>query len=328
MNGKASLYLVTGGAGFIGSHLVEALLGRGERVVILDNFSTGLRENLEGIIGRAPRADDPLLTVIEGDIRDLDLCRGAMEGADYVLHQAALPSVPRSIQDPLSTHAVNVDGTFNLLLAAKESREKTGRPKRFVYASSSSVYGDTPTLPKVESMPTSPLSPYAASKLLGEIDCQVFARAFGLPTVALRYFNIYGPRQNPDSPYAAVIPRFISRLLAGEPPEIFGDGLQSRDFTFVEDCVRANLLACSVPEGAVSGEVFNVARGKPVEINRLCDLLAELLGKTIAPRHLPPRPGDVRHSHADVNKAGFRLNWRPEFDIDGGLKKTLASMLR
>jgi UDP-N-acetylglucosamine 4-epimerase len=340
-----SLYLVTGGAGFVGSHLVETLLERNERVVVLDNFSTGLRRNLEGIIRkfglvadrdlllRDARAFDRgevsaqiRLTVVEGDIRDLAHCRKAVQGADHVLHQAALPSVPRSIEDPLSTHAVNVDGTFNLLLAAKESRAISGAPKRFVYASSSSVYGDTPTLPKVETMPTRPLSPYAASKLLGEIYCQVFSRAFGLPTVALRYFNIYGPRQNPDSPYAAAIPKFITRLLADQPPEIFGDGTQSRDFTFVDDCVRANLLACSVPDAAdVSGEVFNVACGGRIEINRLCDLLAKLLGKDLSPRNLPPRPGDVRHSQADISKAGFRLNYRPEFDIDDGLKKTLAA---
>jgi UDP-N-acetylglucosamine 4-epimerase len=340
-----SIYLVTGGAGFVGSHLVEALLQRNERVVVLDNFSTGLRRNLDGIVRRRGLAAERdllwgaagafdrekapgriRLTVVEGDIRDLSLCRKAVQGADYVLHQAALPSVPRSIEDPLSTHAVNVDGTFNLLLAAKESRAFSGVPKRFVYASSSSVYGDTPVLPKVETMPTRPLSPYAASKLLGEIYCQVFSRAFGLPTVSLRYFNIYGPRQNPDSPYAAAIPKFITRLLSDQPPEVFGDGTQSRDFTFVDDCVQANLLACSVPDTAsVSGEAFNVACGGRIEINRLCDLLAKLLGKDLSPRHLPPRPGDVRHSQADISKASLCLNYRPEFGIDDGLKKTLAA---
>lgn len=329
-------HLVTGGAGFIGSHLVEALLKRNDRVVVLDNFSTGLKKNIDRVIrksslsanqyllwkdektyGREHVPQDVRLTIIEGDIRDLDLCRKIALGVDAIFHQAALPSVPRSIKDPFSTHAVNVDGTFNLLLSAKESREQCGLPNRFVYASSSSVYGDTPILPKVETMPTTPLSPYAASKLLGEVYCQVFSRAFGLPTVSLRYFNIYGPGQNPDSPYAAAIPKFVTRLLANESPEIFGDGHQTRDFTYVADCVKANLLACSAQE--VSGEVFNVAGGGKIEIVKLCELLAKHLGKNISPRYLPPRSGDVRDSQADITKAGLRLNYHPEFDIDEGL---------
>jgi len=332
-------YFVTGGAGFIGSHLVQAILEQGDRVIVLDNFSTGRSRNLEESISASGLAEPGLvcwadpnykpekkpsgarLIVIEGDVRDLELCRRLMVGVDYVLHQAAVPSVPRSIEDPLSTHAANVDGTFYMLLAAKESRDKTGKPSRFVAASSSSVYGDTPTLPKIETMPPCPLSPYAASKLVGETYGQVFARTLGLPTVFLRYFNVYGPRQDPNSAYAAAIPRFISRLLSDQPPQIFGDGRQSRDFTFVEDCVRANLLACTAE--TVSGEVFNVGSGGRIEIGHLCALLSELTGKRFPPQYLSPRSGDVLHSQADISKARLMLNYRPAFDIHEGLKRTL-----
>lgn len=339
-----AIYLVTGGAGFIGSHIVDALLDQGEQVVILDNLSTGLRSNVEGTVKRRGLAEegsfcwisgenvkkdglptDPRLVFVEGDICDPALCRAVTDGADFILHQAALPSVPRSVADPLTTHVVNVNGTLNLLIAAKESRDRIGRLQRLVYASSSSVYGDTPTLPKVESMPPAPLSPYAASKLFGEIYCQVFHRTYGLPTVSLRYFNIYGPRQNPDSPYAAAIPRFVARLLTDQPPEIFGDGRQSRDFTYIADCVQANLLACHAPE--VSGEVFNVACGGRTEILRICELLSKHLGKMIPPHHLPPRPGDVRHSQADIAKAKDCLNYRPKFDIEAGLSLMLSPWL-
>ena len=275
-------YLVTGGAGFIGSHLVETLLKKGQTVRVLDNFATGKRANLEEIIARNRiAAGDPRLTVIEGDIRDPKVCAEAVRGVDYVLHQAALPSVPRSIADPVGTTAVNVTGTLNLLWAAKEAKVK-----RFVFASSSSVYGDTPVLPKVESIPPNPLSPYAVSKLAGEQFCKVFHRAYGLPTVALRYFNVYGPRQDPESQYAAVIPRFVSALKAGKTVTIYGDGKQSRDFTFIDDCVRANLLACR-SRHAVGEAIF-------------------LLGAVAAPHHDQRALRGDRPSPQGVRRAGVR----------------------
>jgi nucleoside-diphosphate-sugar epimerase len=314
-----SRYLVTGGAGFIGSHLVEALLKKGQTVHVLDNFSTGKRANLEGIIARNElTAGDPRLTIIEGDIRDPKTCAAAVSGVDYVLHQAALPSVPRSIADPVGTTAVNVTGTLNLLWAAKEAKVK-----RFVYASSSSVYGNTPVLPKVESIPPNPLSPYAVSKLAGEQFCKVFHRAYGLPTVALRYFNVYGPRQDPESQYAAVIPRFLSALKAGKTVTIYGDGKQSRDFTFIGDCVQANLLACKSRYAV--GEAMNIAYGDRITINELYKELARLVKVSAKPEYVDSRPGDVKHSLADLHRAETLLGYKPKVDIKTGLKRVVAA---
>lgn len=310
-----SRYLVTGGAGFIGSHIVEALLKQGQTVRVLDNFATGKRSNLDAVRAACGvEVSDPRLTVIEGDIRDQRTCADAINGVDYVLHQAALPSVPRSIADPIGTTAVNVTGTLNVLWAAKEAKVK-----RVVYASSSSVYGDTPVLPKVESLPTNPLSPYAVSKLAGEQFCKVFFRAYGLPTVALRYFNVYGPRQDPESQYAAVIPRFVASLKAGSPVTIFGDGTQSRDFTFVGDCVRANLLACESPHAV--GEAMNVAYGERTTLNALYAELARLLKSPLKPQYAESRPGDVKHSLADLTRAETLLGYKPEVDIKTGVKR-------
>ena len=312
-------YLVTGGAGFIGSHLVEALLKKGQTVRVLDNFATGKRANLEGIVARRRiAAGDPRLTIIEGDIRDPKVCAEAVRGVDYVLHQAALPSVPRSIADPVGTTAVNVTGTLNLLWAAREAKVK-----RFVFASSSSVYGDTPVLPKVESIPPNPLSPYAVSKLAGEQFCKVFYRAYGLPTVALRYFNVYGPRQDPESQYAAVIPRFVSALKAGKTVTIHGDGKQSRDFTFIDDCVRANLLACRSRYAV--GEAMNIAYGRRTTINALFAEIARLLKVAAEPEYAEARAGDVKHSLADLHRAETLLGYTPKVDIKTGLKRVVAA---
>ena len=326
------VYLVTGGGGFIGSHLVEALIQRGDMVRVLDNFSTGRRENLEEIVKRysliadrdylwtrsAERLKDNKyrLTIIEGYIRNRETCRKAMEGVSYVLHQAALPSVPRSISDPITTHEVNVNGTLNLLMSAKEVGVE-----RFIYASSSSVYGDSPTLPKVETMIPRPLSPYAASKLMGEYYSQVFSHVWGISTICLRYFNIYGPRQDPTSQYAAVIPRFITALLKGQPPTIYGDGEQSRDFTFIEDCVQGNLLACKA--APLQDRIFNIACGSQVAINQLYKELTSLLKTEIPPNYTEPRPGDVRHSLADIHQAKDLLNYQPRVKLQEGLQQTL-----
>ncbi len=301
-------YLVTGGAGFIGSHLVHALVERGEPVRVFDNFSTGRRENLEGLEGR--------IEVIEGDLRDPVALEKAVHGINYVLHQAALPSVTRSVEDPLASHAANATGTLNLLLAAKAANVK-----RVVYASSSSVYGDAPTLPKEEGMKPDPKSPYAASKLMGEYYCQIFYRIFGLETVSLRYFNVFGPRQDPSSPYAAVIPRFISAMLEGRSPVIFGDGLQSRDFTYVENVVEANLLALSAK--GVAGEVINVACGKRYTLLTLVECLNRILGSRLVPRFEAPRPGDVRHSQASIEKAQSLLGYKPKVGFEEGLCRTV-----
>ena len=336
--------LVTGGGGFIGSYLVEALLQKGESVRVLDNFSTGRRGNLEEIIQRlalknpqdytwskAPGPEGPecRLTILEGDIRDRDACRQAMSGVRFVLHQAALPSVPRSIEDPLTTHEVNASGTLNLLTCAREAGVE-----RFVYASSSSVYGDISILPKVETMIPRPLSPYAVSKLMGEYYCQVFHRVWGLSTVSLRYFNIYGPRQDPSSQYAAVIPRFITALIEGKAPTIFGDGFQSRDFTFIQDCVQANLLACkplqepdpSAESSDPSGDtprVMNIACGQRTDINKMYQELLQILKMDIRSVHTDPRSGDVRHSQADITQARNQLNYHPQFPIQKGLRETV-----
>jgi len=305
-----STYLVTGGAGFIGSHIVEELVRRGETVRVLDNFATAKRENL------LPFCD--AVEIVEGDVRSYHIVREAVQGVDFVLHQAALPSVPRSVRDPITSNEVNVGGTLNLLDAAREAGVK-----RVVYASSSSVYGDSEVLPKREDMMPAPLSPYAVSKLAGEKYCQVFSRIYGLETVCLRYFNVFGPRQDPTSQYSAVIPKFIAAMKRGEAPTIYGDGRQSRDFTYVENTVAANLLACRA-EG-VSGEVFNIACG---ERFTLLDLVAELnviLGTQIEPRFDQDRKGDVRHSLADIEKAKRGLGFTVQTDFRTGLRKTVEA---
>jgi nucleoside-diphosphate-sugar epimerase len=307
-------YLVTGGAGFIGSHIAARLLGTGETVRVIDNMSTGRRENLEAI-----RAEDSnrRFDWMEGDITSLETCRRACEGVDFVIHQAALASVQRSIERPAESTAVNVGGTVNLLTAARE-----GGVSRFVLASSSSVYGDTPTLPKHEGMPTAPLSPYAVSKLAGEEFVRVFAATLGLSAVSLRYFNVFGPRQDPNSHYAAVVPRFITALLRGERPTVYGDGLQSRDFTYVENVVQANLNACRL-EG-FRGEVINVACGDRFTLLELLRHIGEIVGVDPRPVFEPPRGGDVRDSMADVARARQMLAFVPTIGFREGLERTVS----
>jgi nucleoside-diphosphate-sugar epimerase len=300
------IYLVTGGAGFIGSNIVELMLEEGKRVRVLDNFSTGRRENLEGLSDR--------IELIEGDVRDLATVTRAMAGCACVVHQAALPSVVRSTEDPLASHQVNADGTLNVLLAARDAGSR-----RVVYASSSSVYGDSPTLPKREDMAPRPLSPYAVGKLAGEYYCTVFSRLYGLSCVSLRYFNVFGPRQDPCSQYAAVIPNFFGALCRGEQAVIDGDGDQSRDFTFVRNVAEANLLACEAE--LPGGEVMNVACGESTSINDLFRLVREILGISAAPRHGAPRPGDVRHSLADITKAREKLGFIPSVGLREGLRR-------
>ncbi len=302
--------LVTGGAGFIGSHLAERLVTLGAKVRILDNLTTGKRQNLASFAHQ--------VELLEGSLTDLATVRKAIAGVEVVFHQGALPSVARSVEDPLTTHQVNATGTLLLLLAAREAKVK-----RVVFASSSSVYGDTPTLPKREDMPPNPQSPYALSKLIGEQFCRLFWQLYGLETVSLRYFNIFGPRQDPTSQYAAVIPRFITALLRGERPTIYGDGEQTRDFTFVDNCVQANLLAATA-EG-VAGEVFNVGAGKQTSVNELFRLIRSLVGvNDIEPLYAPPRLGDVRHSLADITKARERLGYEPSVLLEEGLERTIA----
>jgi len=306
-----STYLITGGAGFIGSNIVEKLVKTGEKVRVLDNFSTGKKENLK------PVATD--IDLIEGDIRDLATCQKAMEGVDFCLHQAALPSVQRSVEDPLTTNEVNVNGTLNILFAAKEATVK-----RVVYAGSSSAYGDTPTLPKREDMTPNPLSPYAVTKLVGEYYCQAFQTTFGLSTVILRYFNVFGPQQDPNSLYSAVIPKFIETMLSGNPPTIYGDGEQSRDFTYIENVIQANLLACKA-EG-IEGEIFNIATGERVIINELADYLNNLLTTSLTPNYAEPRAGDIKHSLADISKAEKFLGYHPAVNFEEGLGKTIEGL--
>lgn len=301
-------YLVTGGAGFIGSHLVEELIRAGEEVRVLDNFLTGRRENLESLAGR--------FELIEGDVREPETCRRAVRGADYVLHQAALPSVPRSLREPALSNAINVDGTLNMLTASREAGVK-----RFVFASSSSVYGDDERLPKREGAEGTPLSPYAVTKAAGEKYCQVFNRTLGLPCVCLRYFNIFGPRQDPSSQYAAVVPLFILAFREGRPPTIFGDGTQSRDFTYVSNVVRANLLACRAEEAP--GRVMNIACGGRATVSELVSQIRDILGSRAEPVFGPPRPGDVLHSWADLAQAERVLGYRPEVGLREGLERTV-----
>jgi UDP-glucose 4-epimerase len=308
--GNMAKVLVTGGAGFIGSNLTEALLQRGHFVRVLDDFSTGKMENL--IFDK----EYVSLDIMEGDIRELSSCQKAMNKMEYVFHQAALPSVQRSVEDPQTSNAVNVGGTLNMLLAAREEGVK-----RLIYASSSSVYGDTPSLPKHEGMPSDPLSPYALQKYIGEQYCRLFYQLYGLETISLRYFNIFGPKQDPNSIYSAVIPKFIEALLQGCPPIIFGDGEQSRDFTYIENVVQANLLAMSVEH--LHGEALNIACGERTSLNQLLNVLKRVLGSTLFPVYQDPRQGDVRHSLADIRKGKEILNYEPTVAVERGLEKTV-----
>jgi len=309
------MFLVTGGGGFIGSNLVETLLRRGDDVRVLDDFSSGRRENLEGVPAWSSESGCRFELIL-GDVRDLETCRRAMQGADYVLHLAAIPSVQRSVRDPAVTNEVNVTGTLNLLLAARDEKLK-----RFVTTSSSSVYGESETLPKVESMPAAPISPYGLQKFAAEAYTRQFHRLYGLPTVALRYFNVFGPRQDPGSEYSAVIPRFISAIKESRSPTIFGDGEQTRDFTFVEDVVLANLLACEAGSEAL-GEAFNIACGSRISLNELVVLLSRIAGKRVEPIYLPARSGDIRHSLAGIERATRVLGFRPKVDLEEGLRRT------
>ncbi len=302
--------VVTGGAGFIGSHLAEELAGRGYRVTILDDLSTGSMRNIETIL------KDHIVELFQGSVTDLPTLRRVFEGARFVFHLAALPSVPRSIKDPLPTHEVNASGTLKVLLAARD-----GGVSKVIYSSSSSVYGDTPTLPKREDMTPNPQSPYAVSKVAGEHYCRVFAQVYRLPTVCLRYFNVYGPRQDPNSQYAAVVPSFIKRCRDGEPPVIYGDGEQTRDFTFVKDAVAANILTA---EGEASG-VYNIGSGKKVTINGLAGLVIGLSGRDLSPEYQADRPGDIRHSLADISRARS-FGYEPKFGIEDGLKYIFAGL--
>jgi nucleoside-diphosphate-sugar epimerase len=303
-------YLVTGGAGFIGSHIAEELVRRGERVRVLDNFITGKHENL------VPFRN--FIELVEGDIRELETCRRALRGVDFVLHQAALPSVPRSIEEPLLAHDINVNGTLNLLVAGVEAKVR-----RFVFASSSSVYGDDPVIPKREGSEGMPLSPYAVHKLICEKYCRVFHNIYGLETICLRYFNIFGPRQDPLSQYAAAIPLFITLLMKGDRPQIFGDGEQSRDFTYVANVVEANLRAVDAPDEAL-GEVFNIACGERTTVNTLVREISELMGTSIRPFYTDTRPGDILHSFADIDKARRILGFEPLVGFKQGLRRTAA----
>lgn len=304
-----AFYLVTGGAGFIGSNLVRAILERGERVRVLDNFANGKRANLEEFEKR--------IELMEGDIRDRTVAAQAVKGVDFVLHQAALGSVPRSLADPHTTHEVNATGTLNMLWAAKEAGVR-----RFVIASSSSVYGNTPALPKEEGMLMQPVSPYGVSKLAAERYALSFHAVYGLPTVALRYFNVFGPKQDPLSQYAAVVPRFITALMNDKPPVIYGDGEQSRDFTFVDNVVEANLLACTA--SAAVGRCLNIACGERYSLNTLFRYLSEIMGKNIAPVYEKERAGDVKHSMADVALAARLLAFAPRIKFREGLQRTVA----
>ncbi len=300
--------LVTGGAGFIGSHIVERLLADGHEVRVLDNFATGHRHNLAEVGGD--------VELIEGDIQSFERAHTATRGCDVVFHEAALPSVPRSIQDPLTSNAVNVIGTLNVLLAARDSGVR-----RVVYASSSSIYGANPALPKREDMPAMPISPYAAAKQAAESYCRSFTEVYGLETVALRYFNVFGIRQDPLSQYAAVIPRFIAALLEGRPPVIYGDGEQSRDFTPVENVVEANMLAATAPSERVAGQAFNAACGDRYTLNEVFEEIRSLIAADVEPVYEPPRAGEVKHSQADISLARERLGYDPSTSLRDGLRR-------
>jgi nucleoside-diphosphate-sugar epimerase len=307
-------YLVTGGAGFIGSNLTRALLASGHRVRVLDNFLTGKRENIAGLA----EAHGDAFDLIEGDLRDLDSVRKAAAGVEYVLHQGALPSVPRSVADPVLTNEINVAGTVNLLVAARDAGVR-----RVVFAASSSAYGDTPELPKRETMTPTPKSPYAAQKLMGEHYLRIFHEIYGLETVSLRYFNVFGPRQDPKSTYAAVIPRFITTVLRGESPTVYGDGLQTRDFTYIDNVIQANLAACLAPKAAC-GKVVNIACGERVSLLDILEIVYKLAGKRVPPEFEPGRAGDVRDSLADISLARDLIGYDPKVAFAEGLSRTFA----
>jgi nucleoside-diphosphate-sugar epimerase len=303
-----ALYLVTGGAGFIGSHLAEELSRRGQRVRVADSLITGKRKNLDHIAG---------VEFVEGDLADLAVAQRAVAGADYVLHQAAIPSVPRSVKDPITSNRANIDATLNVLEAARAAGVK-----RLVYAGSSSAYGDTPTLPKREDMPTNPLSPYALQKLVGEQYCQMYTRLYGFEAVTIRYFNVFGPRQDPGSPYSGVISLFSTALLERRQPTIYGDGEQTRDFTYVANVVDGVLRACEAKGAA--GEVINVATGGRISLNQLLHVMNRIVGTDIRPVYAEARAGDVRDSQADISKAKQLLGYTPSVDLEEGLRRTLA----
>jgi len=298
-------FLVTGGAGFIGSNICKRLVSQGCFVRVIDNLLTGKKSNLADIMGK--------IEFIKADMGDKKIARKAMKGIDVVLHQGALPSVPRSVDDPAATNQHCVDATLTLLLAARD----TG-VKRFVYAASSSAYGDTPELPKVETMPVNPLSPYAVAKVAGEYYCSVFYKVFGLETISLRYFNVFGPHQDPTSQYAAAIPAFVTAILKGQKPTVFGDGEQSRDFTYIDNVVEANLLAARVKHTA--GEVVNVACGEAVTVNEIIEMINRLVGKNVRPIYAPVRPGDVKHSLADITLAKKLIGYKPTVSFGDGLR--------
>ena len=298
-------FLVTGGAGFIGSNICIRLIREGFFVRVVDNLLTGKKRNLAPVMDK--------IEFIEADMGRQDVARAAMKDIDVVLHQGALPSVPKSVQDPAATHKHCVDATFTVLLAARDAKVK-----RFIYAGSSSAYGDSPTLPKVETMPSRPLSPYAAAKLAGEHYCSVFYTVFGLETITLRYFNVFGPNQDPTSQYAAAIPAFVTSILKNKPPTIYGDGQQSRDFTYIDNVVDANLLAAAVKK--TNGEVVNIACGKSVTVNEMIDMINKITGKKVKPIYTDPRPGDVKHSLADISVAKKLLGYKPKIDFEHGLE--------
>jgi nucleoside-diphosphate-sugar epimerase len=305
-----AVYLITGIAGFIGSSLARAVLAQGDQVRGIDNLSTGKRENLAEILGR--------IDFREADLLNLDAIHGACRGVDYIFHEAAIPSVPKSVLDPLGSNRANVDGTVNLLVAARDAKVR-----RIVYAASSSAYGDTPTLPKHEGMVPNPISPYAVAKLAGEYYMTSFYRCYGLETVSLRYFNIFGPRQDPASPYSGVLAKFITQMLNGEQPTIFGDGTQSRDFTYVDNAVDANLLAMRAQASQVAGQVFNVATGKRADLNQAFQLLKKIIGFPGEVKYGPTRSGDVKHSLADLSRSEKHLGYTPKVDFEEGLRRTV-----
>jgi len=305
-----ALYLITGVAGFIGSSLARAVLAQGDQVRGIDNFSTGSRENIAEILNQ--------IDFREADLLNIDAMHEACRGADYVFHEAAIPSVPKSVLDPLGSNRANVDGTVHLLIAARDAKVK-----RVVYAASSSAYGDTPTLPKHEGMPPNPISPYAVAKLTGEYYMKSFYRCYGLETVCLRYFNIFGPRQDPSSPYSGVLAKFITLMLKGEQPSIFGDGSQSRDFTYIDNVVSANLLAAKAPTEQVAGQVFNVATGTRFDLNQTFQLLKNIVGYSGEVKYGAERAGDVKHSLADLSRTEKQLGYKPLVNFEEGLRRTV-----